>query len=116
MPRFPPSDWLVNHFRLTAFPVPGAITRSPEWREAVSGASPDETTSNPKKGSSVVSGSFEPGKLVLRLEPDRVDWLLVLADSVAEELLISPHRAYVRGSTPNARLVALYQEVTNLGS
>jgi hypothetical protein len=90
MARFPPSDWLVDQFRLTAFPVPGAITRSPEWWEAASGASPDETTSNPKKGSSAVSGSFGPGKLVLRLEPDRVDWLLVPADLDAAALLISP--------------------------
>lgn len=90
MPRFPPSDWLVEHFRLTAFSVPGAIAHSPEWWEAASGASPDETTSNPKKGSSVISGSFGPGKLVLRLEPDRVDWLLVPADSDAEASLISP--------------------------
>ena len=90
MPRFPPSEWLVDHFRLTAFPVPGANARPPEWWEAATGALPDETTSNPKKGSSVVSGSFGPGKLVLRLEPDRVDWLLVPADSVAEALLISP--------------------------
>lgn len=87
MPRFPLSDWLVEHFRLTAFPVPGAIGRSPEWWEAASSASPDEMTSNPKKGSSLVSGSFGPGKLVLRLEPDRVDWLLVPADSDAEALL-----------------------------
>lgn len=91
MPRFPPSDWLVGHFRLTAFPVPGAIARSLEWWDAASGSLPDETTSNPKKGSSIVSGSFGPGKLVLRLEPDRVDWLLIPADILdAEASLISP--------------------------
>jgi hypothetical protein len=38
-----------------------------------------------------LSGSFGPGKLVLRLEPDRLDWLLVPADHPdAEALLISP--------------------------
>lgn len=80
MPPLPLPDWRAEQLRLTVFPVPGATTRSADWWEAVTGSPPDESTANPKKGSAIVSGSFGQGKLVLRLEPDRIDWLLVPAD------------------------------------
>lgn len=75
MLRFPSSDWRPEQLRLTVFPMPGATARLLEWWESVTGSSPDETTSNPKKGSALVVGSFGSNKLVLRLEPDRIDWL-----------------------------------------
>ncbi|MCU1334529.1 MAG: hypothetical protein JWO19_110 [Bryobacterales bacterium] len=43
---------------------------------ATEGAEPDETTSNPKRASAFVKGAYGPGSLALRLEPDRIDWLL----------------------------------------
>jgi hypothetical protein len=86
MPPLPLPDWRAEQLRLTVFPVPGATTRSADWWEAVTGSPPDESTANPKKGSAIVSGSFGQGKLVLRLEPDRIDWLLVPADIDIEAL------------------------------
>ncbi|MCX6622640.1 MAG: hypothetical protein NTY38_16535 [Acidobacteria bacterium] len=44
---------------------------------------------NPKKGTGVVQGAFATGKLILRLESDRIDWVLSPADMEAEELAAS---------------------------
>jgi hypothetical protein len=71
------SEWGAEQFRLTVFPLPGATTRFPEWWQSTMALPPDETTSNPKRGSSVVSGSLGSNKLILKLEPDRIDWLFV---------------------------------------
>ena len=76
MPRFPPADWLAEQARLTVFPMPDATTRSPEWWQQVTDTQPDETTMNPKKGSGLIQGAIDPGKLILRLERDRIDWVL----------------------------------------
>lgn len=80
MPRFPPDDWKGEQARLTVFPMPDAMTRSAEWWQRVTEGQPDETTMNPKKGSGQIQGAFDPGKLILRLEPDRIDWVLAPSD------------------------------------
>lgn len=80
MPQYPLSDWRAEQFRLTVFPMPGATARASEWWEAVMASPPDETTSNPKKGTTKVVGILEPGQLVLQLQPARIDWLFVLGD------------------------------------
>src|SRR5437016_808109 len=76
MPRFPIAEWQVEQVRLTAFPIPGETTLSSEWWSAVTDLQPDEATTNPKKGSALIQGEFPPGMLILKLEPDRIDWLL----------------------------------------
>lgn len=86
MPRFPLTDWRAEHARLTVFPMPDATTRSPEWWQTVTDGQPDETTMNPKKGSASIQGAFDPGKLILRLEPDRIDWLLAPSERDMDEL------------------------------
>jgi hypothetical protein len=42
----------------------------------VTGLDPDETTISPKRSAGLVQGAFEPGSLVLRMEVDRIDWIL----------------------------------------
>lgn len=86
MPRFPLAEWRAEHARLTVFPMPDASTRSPEWWQAVTDGQPDETTMNPKKGSALIQGAFDPGKLILKLEPDRIDWLLTPSERDMDEL------------------------------
>jgi hypothetical protein len=80
MPRLPFADWQGQLARLTVFPSQDAITRSAEWWQAATDDQPDETTMNPKKGSGQIQGAFGQGKLILNLEPDRIDWLLAPAD------------------------------------
>ena len=87
MPRFPVADWQAEHARLTVFPMPEATTRSTEWWSTVTGGQPDETTTNPKKGSALIQGAIDSGRLILKLEPDRIDWLLRPSESDMEELV-----------------------------
>lgn len=87
MPRFPLADWQAQHARLTVFPMPSATTRSADWWQAVTDSEPDETKTNPKKGSASIRGAFDPGSLILNLESDRIDWMLVPAERDIEELV-----------------------------
>src|SRR5436309_2365399 len=87
MPRFPPTDWQAEHVRLTIFPMPDATARSVEWWQTVTGLQPDETTINPKKGSALIQGVFDPGRLILRLEPDRIDWVFAPPEPEMDELV-----------------------------
>jgi hypothetical protein len=77
MARLPLTEWRAEQFRLSAFPALGAATRSADWWEAATGLQPEQNTANPRKGSAVISGPLGTAKLVLGLEPDRIDWLLV---------------------------------------
>src|SRR5213594_4297678 len=77
MPRLQLAEWQAQQCRLTVFPIPDATARSPQWWEQVTNSEPDENVQNPKKGSGVITGSFGPGKLILKLEPVRIDWELI---------------------------------------
>ncbi|MEK7992331.1 MAG: hypothetical protein AAB403_00860 [Planctomycetota bacterium] len=89
MPRFPLTDWQAEQARLTVFPMPDATTRSADWWQTVTDSQPDETTMNPKKGSGLIQGAFGPGKLILRLEPDRIDWVLAPPERDQDELAVA---------------------------
>jgi hypothetical protein len=81
MPRYPFSDWVAEHFRLTVFPVPGATTGAPEtWWESILAGPPEQTSSDARTGSTQLNGVFGPGKLVLKLQPGRIDWLFTPPD------------------------------------
>ena len=86
MSKFPVADWQAEHARLTVFPMPDATTRSTEWWSTVTGGQPDEATTNPKKGSALIQGAIDPGRLILKLEPDRIDWMLMPSESDMDEL------------------------------
>jgi hypothetical protein len=81
MPRYPFAEWTAERVRLTVFPLPGAANPNPEhWWEAIVAAPPDESTANLKMGLRTLAGTFHAGKLILRLELNRIDWLLVPQD------------------------------------
>jgi hypothetical protein len=80
MPRLPLADWAADQVRLTVFPMPGGRVPSDEWWQYVTDSEPDEITINPKTRSGVIQGSWGPGKLILKTEPERIDWILVPAD------------------------------------
>jgi hypothetical protein len=81
MPPYPFAEWITEQVRLTVFPLPGATGRFPDqWWQAIVGAQPDQTVANPRIGSTSLTGTFGSGKLILKIEPDRIDWLLVPPD------------------------------------
>jgi hypothetical protein len=81
MPRYPFTDWIAEQLRLTGFRLPGAPDLAAEqWWEAVVGAPADESTANPKLGLKTLASTFDAGKLVLKLELGRIDWLFVPRD------------------------------------
>jgi len=78
MPPYPFAEWAAEQIRLTAFPLAGAANPDPEqWWEAIVGTPPDESIANVKMGLRTLTGSFHAGKLILKLELNRIDWLFV---------------------------------------
>lgn len=77
MAKFSPEEWQAELFRLTVFPELGEMQRDPTWWEAITGEPPEESTSNPKKGTSGVHGLYREGKLHLTSAPDRIDWVYI---------------------------------------
>jgi hypothetical protein len=79
------STWQASMLRLTAFPVVGSRI-SPEvyWSEMV-GVPPDDVTSRPKSGQHQQTGIFEGRRLVLNIQPDRLDWVVTPAMEPSEE-------------------------------
>lgn len=70
-----PIEWQAETLRLTAFPLnPERLTESSWWEDLV-GESPDSKTSQPKTGELEQVGPFEHGKLVLKVQPARTDWI-----------------------------------------
>jgi len=86
MPRFAPEEWQAEQLRLTVFPMPHAIVRSAAWWELLTGAVPDESTFKPKSGTGIIQGAWNSGKLILRMEPERIDWLYAPEDTIERTL------------------------------
>ena len=69
--------WQAEILRLTMFRNPGDLSgRSVRW-ESIGGTEPEMQSSKPKQGERLESGPFEGGKLLLQVQPDRIDWLYV---------------------------------------
>lgn len=78
MARLPFAQWVAEQFRLTAFPLTGAGPLPAEqWWETLVGTPAEESAANLKAGSKTLAGTFHGGKLILKLEPGRIDWLLL---------------------------------------
>lgn len=73
--------------RLTAFPTSGDIVDLPSWWQAVVGTDPEDIAQSPKKQTGSVEGRHGDGKLMLKVEPGRLDWLLVPTDAAVEDAL-----------------------------
>lgn len=73
----PLAAWQAETLRLTAFPSPAAQNTEAAWWTELVGEPPETSTSQPKKGERKEEGQFEGGKLRLRLQPARIDWLFL---------------------------------------
>ncbi len=73
--RLPLSKWEAQMLRLTVFPSPAADIVTHNWWEELVGEPPVDVRSQPRMGSRQEGGPFARGKLVLNIEPIRIDWL-----------------------------------------
>lgn len=80
--------WQAQMLRLTLFPLkPGAVAPDTWWKEVI-GEEPDRIDKRPKRGTMETSGQYGTGRMVLQVEPNRIDWLyLPLGESDPTELL-----------------------------
>jgi hypothetical protein len=77
MPPYPFGEWIAENLRLTTFTLPGADNLPVErWWENCFGGPPEESTQNLRLGTKSLTGDFGGGKLTLKLEPGRIDWLV----------------------------------------
>ncbi len=70
-----PEDWNAESLRLTVFQTPVAQIADPTWWSDLVGEPPESRISRPRVGGQQEEGSFERGRLVLRNQPTRIDWL-----------------------------------------
>ena len=78
--------WQAGILRLTAFPSPAAQLGELTWWKDLVGEPPETKISQPRTGGQQEEGRFDEGrKLVLRIEPTRIDWLLTPIDDWARE-------------------------------
>jgi len=81
MPRYPFADWIAEQLRLTVFTLPGTANPAVEqWWNEIVGSPAEESTANLKIGLRTLASKFQSAKLILKLEPSRVDWLFVPQD------------------------------------
>jgi len=70
-------DWLVEHVRITAFRYPGVVFDARAQWSAFSKNPVEEITEKPGVQVSRLEGSLGGGRLVLSVDPQRIDWNLI---------------------------------------
>jgi len=70
------SAWKVENLRMTAFINPADQPSDQNWWQEVTGESPENRNFQPQTGVKQDEGAFAGGRLVLIVNPFRVDWLL----------------------------------------
>ena len=86
VPRLSVSDWSAQTLRLTAFPEPSLDLDHPSWWTAVFQEPPDKQAAEPKLGKYAYEGSVRDGKLVLQIEPGRIDLRLSTTEPRGNEM------------------------------
>jgi hypothetical protein len=90
--------WQVELLRLTVFPsLPAQITSETWWHDIV-GQAPESSTSQPRRRALVQEGAVAGGRLVLSVEPARIDWRLLPLESQKLE----PEPFLTIGTLPDA--------------
>jgi len=72
--RLPGSEWRVDTLRLTAFPLALTEVEYSSWWETVFREPPEIQTTEPRRSRHREESSFENGRLILQVEPRRIDW------------------------------------------
>jgi hypothetical protein len=68
------SDWQVNTIRFTVFLSPSTVVSGLTIWNKVVGEVPELKIENPRRSDIQLEGNYEKGKLVLKIEPVRIDW------------------------------------------
>jgi hypothetical protein len=69
------SAWYVQQLRLTAFPSPAAEIDHSNWFAAITGTDPETSAVNRKTGEHIDQGLYEDARLILNVQPSRIDWI-----------------------------------------
>lgn len=70
-------NWLVESLRLTAFTRTPPPAGEQAWWEDVAGSQPPNSNLRRELAQQHQEGPFGPGRLMLALQPSRIDWTLV---------------------------------------
>lgn len=79
--RPPLEVWQVETLRMTGFPSPAAPIAASTWWKDLVGEEPETRVLQPRRGGHQEEGVLDNGKLVLVIQPARVDWLFTVADA-----------------------------------
>ena len=73
--------WQVETLRTTGFPSPAAPIAASTWWQDLVGEEPEKRVSQPRRGGHQDEGVLDNRKLVLVIQPARIDWLFTVADT-----------------------------------
>ncbi|MEH2354933.1 hypothetical protein [Nostoc sp.] len=80
--RFDLTNWKTESLRMTAFLSPGSPIPQQNWWEEICGSPPEVRSSQPRTGVQQDEGLFgdgnTQGRLILAVQPSRIDWLLTV--------------------------------------
>lgn len=87
IPNRPPlSVWQVESLRMTVFPSPAAqIEPEPSWWTDLVGEPPETQVMQRKQGIRREEGPFASGRLILTIQPSRIDWLYRAMDDAESD-------------------------------
>ena len=71
------SSWQVESFRVTCFPSPNSEFETENWWQKVVGEQPENTVVRAREGFRQDEGYINGRKVVLGIQPIRIDWLMV---------------------------------------
>jgi hypothetical protein len=72
----PKTGWQAESLRLTVFPEETEIASATQWWEKLTGQPPEARNEKPREGRLQDAGDHEENKLILALQPGRIDWQL----------------------------------------
>ena len=97
--RRSPEEWQTELLRVTAFLRPGVQIKEPIWWSEVVGQQPEARMSRPPMGAYQDEGVHEGRKLILQVQPSRVDWIFTPNEGENQPLTL--------GSVPESLLLTV---------
>lgn len=80
----PSLHWEAESLRLTAFPVSPLELKDNEWWKEIVGQEPENRIEKPRRMRRDDEGPYGSGRLLLRIQPFRVDWILKVPEPINE--------------------------------